>query len=365
MIRQRDLHPAAPLHLAALAWVAGMLVFAARAPEAYAAAMREDGVVEWLTASLFAAAGFWRLRAAIRARRPLDLLVALFCLFVAGEEISWGQRLFGITPPAPFLEQNTQQELNLHNFADVFGKPKWILALALAAFGAVLPLAARVRPLSGPLERAGGTPPSLHAAAWFCAGAALLVWYPVEFTGEWTECLAGALFLVSANLSARTVVVSAAGALAVAVTLTTLGARPGVAADARQDCARLEVEALVAAVTEDGMATDELASKRGTVHKRLWSAAEEGYVDLEAAVRYRDVRCPGMHADDASDRRRYGVDPWGMAYWIRTGPAVGGQRAVAVYSFGPNRRRDSGAGARGGGAERSDDVIAAGSLRVP
>lgn len=350
--------------MAAIAWVTGMLAFAWRAPDSYGALMREDGVVEWWTAALFAAAGIWRLRAAILSRRPVDLLVALFCLFVAGEEISWGQRLFGITPPAPFLELNTQQELNVHNFADVFGKPKWILALALAGFGFVLPLAARIRALGTLLERAGGTPPSLPYALWFCAAAGLLVWYPVEFTGEWTECLAGALFLVSADLRPRTAALTAGSAFLVAVALSTAGSRPSSPSDARYDCARQEATALLEGLTEDGMATDQLATMRGTVHKRLWTAAEDGYVDLGQSGRYRAVRCAGDAAGGSGARRKYVVDPWGMAYWIRTGPRnSAGRRAVSVYSFGANRRRDSGDEAEG--AKRTDDVIAAGSLRVP
>src|SRR4029453_13243110 len=35
--------------------------------------------------------------------------------FVAGEEISWGQRLLGIATPEAVAEVNIQQELTLHN----------------------------------------------------------------------------------------------------------------------------------------------------------------------------------------------------------------------------------------------------------
>src|SRR5690606_8892153 len=42
-------------------------------------------------------------------------LVALVCLFGAGEEISWGQRVFDIETPQSLMERNAQQEMNLHN----------------------------------------------------------------------------------------------------------------------------------------------------------------------------------------------------------------------------------------------------------
>src|SRR5687768_3718807 len=111
-------------HAVAAAFIAGCLWFADRRPDAYGAAMQEDRIIEWLTVFVFAAAGVIMLRRALRERRVFDGLVALFLLFVAGEEMSWGQRVLGLTPPAVFLEHNTQQELNVHNFAGLFGGPK-------------------------------------------------------------------------------------------------------------------------------------------------------------------------------------------------------------------------------------------------
>ncbi|MCP4668912.1 MAG: hypothetical protein GY849_21450 [Deltaproteobacteria bacterium] len=43
------------------------------------------------------------------------LLLALFMFFVAGEEISWGQRLFGFSVPELISQINFQRELNIHN----------------------------------------------------------------------------------------------------------------------------------------------------------------------------------------------------------------------------------------------------------
>ncbi len=73
-----------------------MLVMGSVAPDRYRALLQEDRIVEWTTVWLFLAAAFVGLRGALTHRRVFDGLVALFCLFVAGEEISWGQRLPGI-----------------------------------------------------------------------------------------------------------------------------------------------------------------------------------------------------------------------------------------------------------------------------
>ncbi|MGV8092118.1 MAG: hypothetical protein AB2L24_09675 [Mangrovibacterium sp.] len=43
------------------------------------------------------------------------LMLAILFFFAAGEEISWGQRIFGIESSEFFLEHNKQAETNLHN----------------------------------------------------------------------------------------------------------------------------------------------------------------------------------------------------------------------------------------------------------
>ena len=41
--------------------------------------------------------------------------MALIFIFGAGEEISWGQRIFNVESSEYFLENNAQGETNLHN----------------------------------------------------------------------------------------------------------------------------------------------------------------------------------------------------------------------------------------------------------
>ncbi len=82
----------------------------------------EDGVVEWLTVfGLLLGCGlcFYRFGKLLRKRRPIFLfltfMLGLMLFVVAGEEISWGQRIFRIQSSEFFKENNTQGETNFHN----------------------------------------------------------------------------------------------------------------------------------------------------------------------------------------------------------------------------------------------------------
>ena len=330
-----------------------MLASAHRAPDRYWDAMQEDRVVEWWTALLFLAAGIIALHRALRQRRLGDALVALFCLFVAGEEVSWGQRLVGYVPPAIFLEHNTQQELTLHNFRDLLGQPKWLLAGILAAYGVLVPAAARTRLGRRALDAVRLTAPSLGAAPWFAAAVALLAWYPVEFTGEWVETLAGGLFLVTLGGGAETIASAAAVGLAGAVVLSFASARRAASPELLA-CARDEVRALSAEVASN--AAPRLRRMR-RVHKRVRTAIQDGYVHGNATRALGGVSCRGIDVEAATVRRRFLVDPWGTAYWLVAERETSGMRELVVYSFGPNRRRDGEAGLGGG-----DDIIARAEL---
>lgn len=348
MIPHKEARPVpGAYHALAAGFIALCVWLALRRPDAYSAAMQEDRVVEWLTVLAFGSAGIVGLMRAIRDRRVFDALVALFCLFVAGEEMSWGQRLLGMTPHAYFLEHNTQQEMNVHNFADIFGSPKEPFTLVLVGYGIILPLVSLTAHGRRLLDRIGSTPPPRAVLPWFGAAIILFTWYPFRFTGEWTELLAGSAFFAAIGVPTVTLLGSAAAGLAIASALAWWSARGG-ADPARVACASAEVRAIANGVVSD--ADGDLARDR-SVHKRVWTLANEGAVDV-ADIRRRlaMVRC-----DQASGetRRRYVVDPWGTAYWLRVADQDAG-RLVTVYSFGPNRRRDMDASA----VKTGDDVFA-------
>jgi hypothetical protein len=80
----------------------------------------EQGAVELATAVFFGAAAFTALRLGLAAELPrlyrvLYGLFAAVALFIALEEISYGQHLFRWTSPEFFQQHNQQGEMNLHN----------------------------------------------------------------------------------------------------------------------------------------------------------------------------------------------------------------------------------------------------------
>lgn len=82
----------------------------------------EDGPVEWMTVLVLvicAALCFFRVFH-LRTKKPklflsMTFLLGILFIFFAGEEISWGQRIFDIETPHWFEKKNAQQEINLHN----------------------------------------------------------------------------------------------------------------------------------------------------------------------------------------------------------------------------------------------------------
>lgn len=342
------------------AWVITMLLFGRYAPMQYTALLQEDRVVEWGTVCVFLLASLVRLRQAIRERRVFDGLVALFCLFVAGEEMSWGQRLLGYTPPDYFLAANYQQELTLHNLPQAFLRPKWILVLALTGYGLLLPLLARTALGRRLLARVGATAPSLHLVPGYGLAISLLLWYPLTLTSEWVELLAGSLFLVSARLALPAVGMTLLLTPVFAVLLTDWSGAVMHGRDAEQvACARAEAQALLDDLTVGEVATP-LLQQRGTVHKRVWTARVDGYLDQARLATFAGIPCHGSAAQGSAVRRRYVVDPWGMSYWLAVERLDADQQQVSVYSFGPNRRRDGQPREPGG-----DDISATGVVGGP
>jgi hypothetical protein len=97
-------------------------VFTAKGEEAFMNFLKEDGLIENLTALfLLASACVAVYRVIITSRSPGKIrmltwgILALMFVFGAGEEISWGQRIFNFETTGFFKSNNLQQETNLHN----------------------------------------------------------------------------------------------------------------------------------------------------------------------------------------------------------------------------------------------------------
>lgn len=147
--------------------------------------VREDDVVEWSGAiALLLGSGLLLVSFLMaRRRRPAGmtpggvwiLLMSSGVLFVlGGEEISWGQRLFGWGTPAALRRANAQDETNLHNLG-IFQGTKLdgdrLFRVGWIAFFVLLPVAVWL----WPRIRSVVAPRVLIAPAWM-AGLFFSVW---------------------------------------------------------------------------------------------------------------------------------------------------------------------------------------------
>jgi len=129
-------------------------------PSLYHLLTEEDMVLEWgqfflifAASILFALSGVRLFRSGRRGLGLLYLMIALGTFFVAGEEIAWGQRLFGWGTPEALEEVNAQQETTIHNISSLH--LAFIYGVALVGlYGVVAPLvwlvARRGRAAAGP-----------------------------------------------------------------------------------------------------------------------------------------------------------------------------------------------------------------------
>ncbi|HKB15834.1 MAG TPA: hypothetical protein VKF62_07200 [Planctomycetota bacterium] len=174
--------------------------------------IREDGLVEWLTVVGFFACAVvaFRVWAALRAeggRVPAArswLFLALLCLFVCAEEISWGQRIFGWESPAWFLVYNRQKETTLHNLKfGNFNVNKWVfgkfLAVVNVAWALLLPILWRRLPSVRVFVRRLGIPlaQNYHIAVWLAVFVVTRFnLHRVEKADEMMEFMGSVMFLL-------------------------------------------------------------------------------------------------------------------------------------------------------------------------
>ena len=115
----------------------------------------EDGFIEWLTIVALLCGAFLCFYRTFKLKSKrnvmflfVTVLVGLVLLFGAGEEISWGQRIFDIESSEFFTKYNAQRETNIHNLIVkgtkinklVFGT---LLGACIAAYFLILPIVYR------------------------------------------------------------------------------------------------------------------------------------------------------------------------------------------------------------------------------
>ena len=320
----------------------------ARQPEAYYRAVQEDEFLEW--ASFWAFAGAAGVFAWAALRRPpaerwrlwFPLGLAAFCLWVALEEISWGQRVFGYRPPAYFLEHNYQQELNVHNVV-ASNLRQLALKLVILGYGVALPLLGLAPALGRLYRRLAVVPPPLALVPAFLASYLLYEIYPWDFSGEWVEMMLGLGFLLAAVLSAaRDAARPGRRLLAVALACVVVaGAGEASAAWSRAqrrvhpatlEAARVEIRALATDFREARVRTS------CGLHKRLFTFVRQQDVEALEQGSFAALVEQGL----PEERSRFFLDPWNSPYWVRDSCGEDRRRRrIVVYSFGPDRMRDS------------------------
>jgi hypothetical protein len=336
--------------LAAVAWLE------AGYPDLYYRSVQEDQVLEWASFwSFFIASGVfvvaaWRQRRATGALPWFLVGLALFCVFVAMEEISWAQRVFGHRPPDYFLAENFQQELNVHNIASAKARLLVFRGIILG-YGVLLPLVALVPFVRRLLDRLAIAPPPVELTPSMLAMFSIHLWYPWKFTGEVVECALGFgfLFVAMANTAefmgtrGHGSLKQAAGLVTIVVALaftTAWWSQNRQSGDpANLELAKAETRALKSDFETLARAMGKPAITKCGLHKRLYTLVQE----KEYARSLQEMTFVGLAEQGLPEARaQFFLDPWSSPYWIRDRCDENrSRRVVFVYSFGPNRSRDS------------------------
>ena len=95
--------------------------------------------------------------------------------------------------------------------------------------------------------------------------------------------------------------------------------------------------------------------KMSRIHQRLYTVVRFGYLKFGDRSEFlQGKRSPAETQEGESSRRdRFGyfLDPWNNPYWLIVHPP---KKEAWIYSFGPNRQRDS--DLKGDGQMSGDDI---------
>ena len=329
--------------------IIAIVVFAAvleqSSSDLYYLSVQEDEFIEWATvwAFLFAAVlNFIAARRQYARQQGLPWFyagVGRFCLFVLLEEISWGQRIIGYRPPEYFLDQNFQQEFNLHNVIDTSFR-KLALQGVILIYGILLPLLNLASSVSRIFNKVGIKPPPVGLVPVFVITLLLYMSYPWSHTGEWVELLLGLGFLYSSIAAAGVWIERPAGTYAmssaIVIVLGVLVAMIGRYERESHPGTIAAVEAELAALAADFRSPS--VDYGCGAHKRLYTLIRE----RDQAYFYHGAFAGLVEQGLPEERADFFLDPWNTPYWVRDrcGRRYS-DRIVLIYSFGPNRRRDS------------------------
>lgn len=208
MFRNLSLVEKLVLTLVLLMLIAGIVFYYTDLPR-FKWYVEEDHLVEWLTV-LGLLLGFGvcisRFFKLLKKRSwwflTVTLLLGVMLFFAAGEEISWGQRVFGIKSSEYFIEHNAQKETNLHNLiVDGVRLNKLIFTLILgvgmAVYLIVLPIVhSKNKQLRNFLDRSAVPIASTFHIIAFLVMAAITTIIPDAKNAEMLECGAALIFFL-------------------------------------------------------------------------------------------------------------------------------------------------------------------------
>jgi hypothetical protein len=324
-------------------------------PDLYFSSVQEDEFLEWGTFWAFIFAAVLSVWAAVRQWRSLGewpwflVGVGLFCFLVAMEEISWGQRVLTYRPPVYFLEHNFQQELNIHNVFST-GLRKLTLKAVIIGYGILLPLAALWPPLRVILDRIGVISPPAALIPAFVVTFLVYQVYPWKFSGELVELMLGLGFLFTSLEALWRFKTGPNNRLAwiapLVVSIVVLGLGEINASLSRYQrgdaeeliaIARAETEALSNDFVNIALENNGRIVTRCGLSKRIYSFVQMIRLDTLRERSFSALTQQGM----PEERAEFFLDPWNLPYWISDRCEKNGRQTIFVYSFGPNRRRDS------------------------
>jgi hypothetical protein len=328
--------------------------------------VQEDEYLEWstfwgfiLASVLFGLAA----RHQFKAEKLIPWFLAgvgAFCFIFAMEEISWGQRVLGFRPSAYFLDNNYQQELNYHNVVEK-GNRKLLLKLIILSYGFFLPIICMEPLFSKWTRRLAFVPPPALFILPFVAIAFFYHEYPLEYSGEIAELMLALGFIYSATdylQQAKNTVLSeppstkisrtfwrlsvplilwvcviSIGVVGGYVSRTTRSVDPEMAR-----MAQIETDALKADMIEMYKSANKKNVTVCGLHMRLNSYVSRYRVNHLRVSNYNGLTATGL----PEERAQFFIDPWNSPYWLRHYCSEDKQVvSVFVYSFGPNRKRDS------------------------
>ena len=122
------------------------MIAAVRIPDLFVWITAENSLMEWLQFLLIFASSLIFARLSLRLLQGRQTMGGLLCLgmalgafFVAGEELAWGQHIFGWSTPEALEAVNVQQETTLHNISSAHAF--FVYAVMLAGFyGSITPI---------------------------------------------------------------------------------------------------------------------------------------------------------------------------------------------------------------------------------